>query len=133
MPEHTDDANRHAQGMSVRREVLGDAHVDRAAAKTTEFTEGFQDFITRYAWGELWSGEGVDRPTRSCLTLAILAAMGNEDEFGMHVRAALRNGVRPEQIREVLMHVAIYAGVPRANSAFAIADTILAEHHDTSS
>jgi 4-carboxymuconolactone decarboxylase len=114
--------------MNVRREVLGDAHVDRAIARTTEFTEHFQDFITRYAWGEVWTGEGIDRRTRSCLTLAILAAMGCEEEFAMHVRAALRNGVPTEHIREVLMHVAIYAGVPRANSAFARANTILAEH-----
>jgi 4-carboxymuconolactone decarboxylase len=121
-----DDA-RHAEGMAVRREVLGDAHVDRAIAGTTEFTERFQDFITRYAWGELWTGDGIDRHTRSCLTLAILAALGCEDEFAMHVRAALRNGVAAAHIREVLMHVAIYAGVPRANRAFALANTILAE------
>ncbi|MDA3645552.1 4-carboxymuconolactone decarboxylase [Saccharopolyspora indica] len=123
----SDDATRRAQGMGVRREVLGDEHVDRANAKTTPFTEGFQDFITRYAWGELWSGDGVDRRTRSMLTLAILAAVGCEDEFAMHVKAARRNGVPPEHIREVLMHVAVYAGVPRANSAFAIANTILGD------
>ena len=122
-----DDSTRHAEGMAVRRQVLGDEHVDRAVARTTEFTERFQDFITRYAWGELWSGDGVDRRTRSCLTLAILAALGCEDEFAMHVRAARRNGVEAGEIREVLMHVAIYAGVPRANRAFAIADAILAE------
>jgi 4-carboxymuconolactone decarboxylase len=127
-----DDAARHAAGMAVRREVLGDAHVDRAVARTTEFTERFQDFITRYAWGELWTGDGIDRRTRSCLTLAILAAVGCEDEFAMHVRSALRNGVPAEHIREVLMHVAIYAGVPRANSAFALANTILAESDDES-
>ena len=124
------DEARHAQGMSVRREVLGDSHVDRAVAKTTEFTEPFQDFITRYAWGELWSGDGIERPMRSCITLAILASTGLETEFAMHVRAALRNGVLPAQIREVLMHVAIYAGVPRANSAFGIANSILAEYED---
>ena len=117
--------DHHARGMRVRREVLGDAHVDRAVERTTEFTKPFQEFITHYAWGELWSGDGVDRRTRSMLTLAILAANGNEDEFAMHVRAAVGNGVRPEEIREVLMHVAVYAGVPRANSAFAIANTIL--------
>ncbi|MER7015474.1 4-carboxymuconolactone decarboxylase [Saccharopolyspora sp. NPDC000359] len=121
------DETRHAQGMDVRREVLGDEHVDRANARTTPFTEGFQDFITRYAWGELWTGDGVDRRTRSMLTLAILAALGCEDEFAMHVKAARRNGVPPEHIREVLMHVAVYAGVPRANSAFAIANTILGD------
>ncbi|GAB3291191.1 4-carboxymuconolactone decarboxylase [Parasphingorhabdus pacifica] len=125
------DQDRHADGMTVRREVLGDAHVDRAVANTTEFTQPFQDFITRYAWGELWTGEAIDRPTRSCVTLAILAGAGLETEFAMHVRAALRNGVRPEEIREVLMHVAVYAGVPRANSAFGIANAILAEHEGT--
>jgi 4-carboxymuconolactone decarboxylase len=122
----TEDARR-VEGMAVRRDVLGDEHVDRAIADTTEFTERFQDFITRYAWGELWTGDGIDRRTRSCLTLAILAALGCEDEFAMHVRAALRNGVAAAHIREVLMHVAIYAGVPRANRAFALANTILAE------
>ncbi|MGP4017026.1 4-carboxymuconolactone decarboxylase [Saccharopolyspora sp. 5N708] len=127
MPDRLDDATRHTQGMQVRRQVLGDEHVDRANAKITPFTEGFQDFISRYAWGEVWTGDGVDRQTRSMLTLAILAALGCEDEFAMHVKAARRNGVPPERIREVLMHVAVYAGVPRANSAFAIANTILSE------
>lgn len=122
-----DDATRHAQGMATRRKVLGDAHVDRAQQRTTSFTEGFQDFITRYAWGELWSGDGIDHRTRSCLTLAILAATGSEDEFAMHVRAARRNGVTAEEIREVLMHVAVYAGVPKANSAFAAANAILSQ------
>ncbi|SFS78550.1 4-carboxymuconolactone decarboxylase [Saccharopolyspora flava] len=121
------DESRYDAGMRVRREVLGDAHVDRANARKTDFTEGFQDFITRYAWGEVWTGDGVDRPTRSMLTLAILAATGCEDEFAMHVRAARRNGLEPERIKEVLMHVAIYAGVPRANTAFGIANTILSE------
>ncbi|WP_243795369.1 4-carboxymuconolactone decarboxylase [Saccharopolyspora gloriosae] len=122
----TDDATRREQGMATRRDVLGDAHVDRAVAATTEFTAGFQDFITRYAWGELWSGDGVPRPTRSCLTLAILAATGCEEEFAMHVRAARGNGVSTDEIREVLMHVAIYAGVPKANRAFALARDVLA-------
>jgi len=119
------DQQRRTDGMRVRREVLGDAHVDRAEAKKDEFTAGFQDFITRYAWGEVWTGDGVPRQTRSCLTLAILAALGCEDEFAMHVRAARRNGVPAEEIREVLMHVAIYAGVPRANRAFALAKDVL--------
>ena len=118
------DQQRRTDGMRVRREVLGDAHVDRAEAKKDEFTAGFQDFITRYAWGEVWTGDGVPRQTRSCLTLAILAALGCEDEFAMHVRAARRNGVPAEEIREVLMHVAIYAGVPRANRAFARAKDV---------
>lgn len=117
----------HEQGMRTRREVLGDAHVDRAVAATTEFTAPFQDFITRYAWGDLWSGDGVDRPTRSCLTLAILASTGCEEEFSMHVRAAVGNGVTPAEIREVLMHVAVYAGVPKANRAFALAQKVLDE------
>ena len=121
------DEARHDAGMQVRRAVLGDAHVDRATERKTEFTADFQDFITRYAWGEVWTGDGVDRPTRSMLTLAILAATGCEEEFAMHVRAARRNGLEPERIKEVLMHVAIYAGVPRANTAFGIANTILAE------
>lgn len=139
MPDQTgadrpeQETRRHARGMAVRREVLGDAHVDRAVENTTEFTEPFQDFITRYAWGDLWGGDGVDRPTRSCLTLAILAAQGLEHEFAMHVRAALRNGVQPGEIREVLMHVAVYAGVPRANRGFALADEILREHGHTAS
>lgn len=121
------EETRYDAGMQVRREVLGDAHVDRANARKTDFTEDFQDFITRYAWGEVWTGDGVDRPTRSMLTLAILAATGCEEEFAMHVRAARRNGLEPERIKEVLMHVAIYAGVPRANTAFGIANTILTE------
>ncbi|MGJ7908455.1 3-oxoadipate enol-lactonase [Actinopolyspora sp. H202] len=112
-------------GMAVRRQVLGDEHVDKAIERKTEFTEPFQDFITRYAWGELWASEGMDRPTRSCVTLAILAATGCHDELAMHVRAARRNGVEASTIREVLMHVAVYAGVPKANSAFALADRIL--------
>ncbi|WP_223838448.1 4-carboxymuconolactone decarboxylase [Saccharopolyspora pogona] len=126
-PDRLDNETRHAQGMQVRRQVLGDEHVDRANAKITSFTEGFQDFITGYAWGDLWSGDGVDRQTRSMLTLAILAAVGCEVEFAMHVKAARRNGVPPEHIHEMLMHVAIYAGAPRANSDFAIANTILGE------
>ncbi len=125
--ESTNGADRFEQGMTTRREVLGDAHVDRAQERRTAFTEGFQDFITRYAWGELWSGDGIERRTRSCLTLAILAATGCEDEFAMHVRAARRNGVEAHEIREVLMHVAVYAGVPKANSAFAVANEILTQ------
>jgi 4-carboxymuconolactone decarboxylase len=117
----------HERGTAVRREVLGDEHVDRARAATTPFTEDFQDFITRYAWGGVWAREGLDRRTRSCLTLALLAALGREGELEMHVRAALRVGVTPEEIREVLLHTAVYAGVPAANSAFAIAQRVLEE------
>ena len=112
-------------GMSVRREVLGDAHVDRAVAGTTEFTAAFQDFITRYAWGEVWTREGLDRRTRSCITLAVLTALRAHDELAMHVRAARRNGLTPDEIGEVLLHTAVYAGVPAANSAFKIAQEAL--------
>jgi 4-carboxymuconolactone decarboxylase len=115
------DEERAAAGMRVRREVLGDEHVDRAAANTTEFTAAFQDFITRYAWGELWSRPGLSRPERSMITIAMLAALGRDEELALHVRAALRNGLGPDDIAEVLLHVAVYAGVPAANRAFAIA------------
>jgi 4-carboxymuconolactone decarboxylase len=115
------------EGMAVRRQVLGDAHVDRAVAATTPFTAPFQDFITRYAWGEVWSRPGLDRRTRSCITLAMLVALRSEDELAMHVRAALRNGLRPEEIGEVLLHAAVYAGVPAANAAFAISQRVLVE------
>ncbi len=118
---------RYDAGMAVRREVLGDAHVDRAIARTDGFTADFQDLITRYAWGEIWSRDGLDRRTRSCITLAVLASLRCEEELAMHVRAALRNGLTAEEIREVLLQVAIYAGVPAANSAFAIARRVLAE------
>ncbi len=122
-----DDAERIRQGMTVRRAVLGDEHVDRAVATTTSFTEPFQDFITRYAWGEIWSRPGLSRAERSIVTLTVLAAMQHENELAMHVRAALRNGLSPEQIREVLLQVAVYAGVPAANRAFAVAQRVLSE------
>jgi 4-carboxymuconolactone decarboxylase len=108
-------------GMTVRREVLGDAHVDRATAAADEFTADFQEFITRYAWGSVWTRPGLDRKTRSCITLAMLAALGHHDELAMHVRAALRIGLTRDEIREVLLQVGIYAGVPAANTAFGIA------------
>jgi 4-carboxymuconolactone decarboxylase len=114
-------------GLSVRREVLGDAHVDRSLAAATGFSRPWQEFVTRTAWGEVWSRDGLDRRTRSCLTLALLAALRCEGEFALHVAAALRNGVTPEEIREVLLHTAVYAGVPAANTAFAIAARVLAE------
>ena len=114
------------EGMRVRREVLGDEHVDRAVANTDAFTADFQDFITRCAWGEVWTRPGLDRRTRSCVTLAMLAALGQEHELAMHVRAALRNGVTPEEIKEVLLQVGVYAGLPAANRAFAVAQPILA-------
>lgn len=113
------------QGMRTRREVLGDEHVDRAIAKTTDFTQPFQDFITRYAWGDIWTRSGLSRAERSMITLAMLAALRQEDELAMHTRAALRNGLTPEQIREVLLQVAVYAGVPAANRAFAVASQVL--------
>ena len=122
-----DDAERTRRGMAVRREVLGDEHVDRAVANTTAFTEPFQDFITRYAWGEIWSRPGLTRGERSMITLTALAALGREHELGMHVKAALRNGLTPDQIGEVLLQVAVYAGVPAANRAFAIAQPALRE------
>ena len=122
-----DDAERARQGMTVRRAVLGDEHVDRALATTTSFTEPFQDFITRYAWGDVWSRPGLSRAERSMITLAMLAALQHENELAMHVRAALRNGLTPEQIQEVLLQVAVYAGVPAANRAFAVAQRVLSE------
>ena len=122
-----DDAERARQGMTVRRAVLGDEHVDRAVAATTAFTEPFQDFITRYAWGEIWSRPGLSRAERSIITLTVLAALQHENELAMHVKAALRNGLSPEQIREILLQVAVYAGVPAANRAFAVAQRVLSE------
>jgi 4-carboxymuconolactone decarboxylase len=122
-----DDSERTEQGMRARRAVLGDAHVDRAIAGTTEFTAPFQDFITRYAWGEVWSRPGLTRAERSIVTLTVLAALQHEDELAMHVTAALRNGLTEAQIQEVLLQVGLYAGVPVANRAFAIANRVLAE------
>jgi 4-carboxymuconolactone decarboxylase len=118
---------KHEQGMNVRREVLGDEHVDRAIERTTPFTADFQDLITRYAWGEIWARPGLDRKTRSCITLAALIALGREEELAMHVRAALRVGLTPDEIKEVLLHSAIYCGVPAANGAFAVAERVLDE------
>lgn len=117
----------HDAGMEVRRAVLGDAHVDRAIERTTEFTAPFQEFITRYAWGEVWDRPGLDRRSRSVATLAALVSLRAENEIAMHVRAGLRNGLSPEEIKEVILHTAIYAGLPAANSAFAIAQKVIAE------
>ena len=122
-----DDADRLRHGMTVRREVLGDEHVDGAVARTTGFTEPFQDLITRYAWGDIWSRPGLTRAERSLVTLTVLAALQHEGELAMHVKAALRNGLTPEQIQEVLLQVAIYAGVPTGNRAFAVAQRALDE------
>ena len=116
--------------MKVRREVLGDAHVDRAVAGTTDFTAPFQDLITRYAWGEIWARPGLTRAERSIITLTALATLRQEEELAMHTRAALRNGLTQEQIGEVLLQVAVYAGVPAANRAFAVAQRVIAEAAD---
>jgi 4-carboxymuconolactone decarboxylase len=121
------DDQRYEAGMAVRREVLGDTHVDRAVAGTTDFTAAFQDYITRAAWGDVWTRDGLDRRTRSCITLAVLTALRAHDELPMHVRAARRTGLTPEEIAEVLLHTAVYAGVPAANSAFKIAQQVLAD------
>ncbi|MFD6161432.1 4-carboxymuconolactone decarboxylase [Nocardia sp. NPDC060256] len=121
---------RAQQGAQVRREVLGDAHVDRAEANTTDFTRPFQDYITESVWGGIWTRPGLDRRTRSCLTLAILTALGRHEEIAMHVRAAIGNGVTPAEIAEVLLHTGAYAGVPAANAAFAIGQKVLDERED---
>ena len=118
----------HDRGMRVRREVLGDDHVDAAVERTTAFTADFQDLITRYAWGEIWTRPGLDRKTRSCITLTALLALGRLEELEMHVRAAQRNGLSTDEIKEVLLHSAIYCGVPAANAAFAVAQSVFAEH-----
>ncbi len=122
------DEERAEQGMAVRRAVLGDAHVDRSVSNTTEFTAPFQDWITRYAWGEIWSRPGLSRPQRSIVTLTVLAALQHEDELAMHTKAALRNGLTEDEIREVLLQVGLYAGVPVANRAFAIANRAISEY-----
>ena len=114
-------------GMRVRREVLGDTHVDRAIEATTDFSAAFQDFITRSAWGSVWAREGLDRRTRSAITLAVLTALGHDNELAMHVRAARTNGLTPAEISEVLLHTSIYAGVPAANAAYGIAQRVLDE------
>ncbi|MCL2582040.1 MAG: 4-carboxymuconolactone decarboxylase [Streptosporangiales bacterium] len=125
-----DDQERARQGMAVRRAVLGDAHVDRAERSKSEFTEPFQDFITRYAWGDVWSRPGLEKTERSIVTLTVLAALQHEGELAMHVKAALRNGLTREQIQEVLLQTGVYAGVPTANRAFAIADRAIREWDD---
>src|SRR5450759_4022531 len=123
----TDERQR---GMEVRRAVLGDAHVDRAEASRTPLTDEFQDLITRYAWGEIWTRPGLDRRMRSAVTLTVLIALGHWDEFEIHVRAALRNGLRQDEVGEVLLQCAIYCGVPAANHAFALAQAVLKEARD---
>jgi 4-carboxymuconolactone decarboxylase len=126
-PHDAADDDAYAAGLAVRREVLGDRHVDRAEEATTDFTAPFQEFITRHAWGAVWTREGLDRSARSMITLSVLTALGREAEIAIHVRGALRNGLTPEQISEVLIHTAVYAGVPAANAAFAIAQRVIGE------
>ena len=126
MSDDVSDESRHDAGMRVRREVLGDAHVDRAAASATAFDAPFQRFITETAWGTLWADDALDRRSRSLITIAILAALGRHEELALHLRASVNTGATPDEIRAALMHVAVYAGVPAANSAFALAKTILA-------
>jgi 4-carboxymuconolactone decarboxylase len=121
---------RHERGMAVRRAVLGDSHVDAAVAGATEFTAPFQELVTGVAWADVWSRPGLDRRTRSCLTLALLTALHCEAELAMHVRGAVRNGLTAAEIGEVLLHTAVYAGVPAANAAFRIAQRTLAELGD---
>src|SRR4051812_2015701 len=122
-----DDRERCDKGMEVRRAVLGDAHVDRSITRRTPFNEEFQDLITRYAWGEIWTRPGLPRHSRSLITLALMIALNREEEFRMHVRAAFNNGVTRDEIKEVILQCAIYAGVPAANSAFAQAAEVFAD------
>ncbi|AIO35397.1 4-carboxymuconolactone decarboxylase [Burkholderia pseudomultivorans] len=122
-----DDQQRYEAGMKVRRAVLGDAHVDRSIENRTEVTEEFQNLITRYAWGEIWTREGLPRHTRSLLTIAMMVALNRGEELALHLRAARNNGVTRDEIKEVLLQTAIYCGVPAANSAFHLADKIFKE------
>ena len=122
-----DDKQRFEAGMQVRRAVLGDAHVDRAQAKRTPLTDDFQDLITRYAWGEIWTRPGLPRHTRSLMTICMMVALNREEELKLHLRAAANNGVTRDEIKEALLQTAIYCGVPAANSAFALAQKVFAE------
>ncbi|QKJ20779.1 4-carboxymuconolactone decarboxylase [Microbacterium hominis] len=122
--EGLSDAERWEQGMQVRRAVLGDEHVDRAIANTTELTADFQDFISRYAWGDIWSRPGLDRRSRSVAVLTALIALGHHEELAMHLRAALRNGLTVDEVREVILQAGLYCGVPAANTAFRIASEV---------
>jgi 4-carboxymuconolactone decarboxylase len=122
-----DERERHDKGMSVRRAVLGEAHVDRAVSRQNTFNSEFQDLITRYAWGEIWTRPGLPRHTRSLLTLAMMVALNRPDEFKLHVRAAFANGVTRDDIKEVLLQAAIYCGVPAANSSFHMAEEVFAQ------
>ncbi|MBL3677944.1 4-carboxymuconolactone decarboxylase [Leucobacter chromiireducens] len=126
-PSGLSDAERVERGMRVRREVLSDAHVDRANAAITDFTADFQDFITRTAWGDIWSRPGLDRKSRSVAVLTAMIALGHHDEFEMHVRAARRNGLTVAEIKEVILQAGLYCGVPAANTAFQLARRVLEE------
>ena len=121
-----DERKRYEEGMKVRRAVLGDAHVDRAKAHENEFNAAFQDLITRYAWGEIWTRPGLERKTRSLITIALMVALNRGEELRLHLKAAINNGVTREEIREVLLHTAVYCGVPAANTAFHIAGEVFA-------
>lgn len=120
-----DERKRHEEGMKVRRSVLGDGHVDRAEANKTDFTKEFQDLITRYAWGEIWTRRGLDKKMRSLITIGILVALNRPEELRLHLRAALKNGAKKDEIKEVLLQTAVYCGVPAANSAFHIASEVI--------
>ena len=122
-----DERQRYEQGLNVRREVLGNAHVDKSLRNRNTFNEDFQELITRYAWGEIWSRPGLPRKTRSMITLAMMVALNRAEEFRLHIRAALNNGLTPDEIKEVLLQTAVYCGVPAANNAFHIAKEILEE------
>ena len=119
------DDERRERGMKIRREVLGDDHVDRAQASSTPLTRDFQDLITRYAWGEIWSRPGLDRRTRSCITVAMTVALNRPEELALHLRGALRNGVTVDELREILLQTAVYCGIPAANAAFRVAEDVL--------
>lgn len=121
----------YTEGMRIRREVLGDAHVDRAMAAADAFTGDFQELVTRYAWGTIWARDGLGRRERSLITVALLAGLGRDEELPLHVRGALNNGVTREEIAEVLLHTAVYAGLPAGNTAFAVARRTLDEIDDT--
>jgi 4-carboxymuconolactone decarboxylase len=127
-----EEKQRYHKGLETRREVLGKEHVDRAQANLTEFNAPFQEFITRYAWGEIWERAGVTRRERSLITLAMLVALNREPEFRMHIRAALNNGVTTDEIREVLIHAGIYCGLPAANAAIQAAEQVIKETKDRS-
>jgi 4-carboxymuconolactone decarboxylase len=125
-----DETERHERGMRVRREVLGDTHVDASLRKLTDFTRDFQELLTRYAWGEIWTRPGLPRNTRSLVTMAMLIALGRDEEFRLHVRASRATGVTRDEIRELLLQSAVYCGIPAANHAFALAEQVFASVDD---